>query len=192
MKHLFAAILTGAVLAAGAAQAVSVSAIATPNPATEGQEVTIDIVTSGDFPDFVGFEIAASFDNTILSFKSATFLPAFSGLSSIGTPTTLGSVTTIPDILGATFDPVLPFGEQTVLSLVFDAIGPGSTDVSFETVRSGFLDANNGSIFDQPFQTTVRVEAGSTVGGEIPLPATGLLLLGAIGALAARKRLAKS
>lgn len=168
------------VLAAGA----QVTLVATPNPATQGSTVDVDVLIS-QVTDLYAYQFSISFDPTLLQVSG---LAMGSFLSAGGT--TLGDTGTIDNTAGTvTFAynslvGALPgvSGSGTLLTLHLNAIGTGTSALGFVPADTLFVDSNI-----TPIGLTT-VDSSLQVAAAVPEPESYLMLAVGLAGLALWRR----
>jgi hypothetical protein len=168
------------VLAAGA----QVTLVATPNPATQGSTVDVDVLIS-QVTDLYAYQFSISFDPTLLQVSG---LAMGSFLSAGGT--TLGDTGTIDNTAGTvTFAynslvGALPgvSGSGTLLTLHLNAIGTGTSALGFVPADTLFLDSTLATIGLTTTDSSVQVAA------VVPEPETYLMLAAGLAGLGLWRR----
>lgn len=177
-KYLGAALLSAASMQAYAA---TLTPVATPNPATVGQTVELDVQLI-DVTDLYSYQFSVKFDPTVLqaspdSVTLGDFLPGtFSSIGSIDNEA--GTISYVFSSLVGAIPGVSGTGSLGTIS--FQAIGAGNSTVSFFDTL--LLDSGQLDIDTTLGSASVQVLA-------VPEPSTYLMLgVGLIGVAALRRR----
>jgi hypothetical protein len=178
-KYLGAALLGAMSLQAYAA---TLSTSASPNPATVGQTIELDVLLS-DVVDLYTYQFSISFDPSVLQVTGVSlgnFLEA--GGDTIGAPGTVDNVAgTVTYFYNTLYSPVPGVtGAGTLGHLTFSAVGAGTSALALSDVillNSGVEDIG------------YTVAAGPITVSAVPEPATYLMFgAGLIGVAALRRR----
>ena len=138
-----------------------------------GGTLFFDVITPADFPGFAAFSAGLSYDADVLTFVGAEFNEAF-GLQQVDLEPagSTGVITFSPALQGVIFDPFADQleGQVTVVTLEFDVIGSGATDVVLTDFGGMFLNFDGDVVFADPIETSVvlntpptAVDDGATV-----------------------------
>ncbi len=154
------------------ANAASLDFLIVDDPGTLqiGDKLEVSITSSSDFPNFTGINFDISYDADVLSYVTTSFSSIFDfeqesqaePAGAIG-PTTLQNITAATLGSGGESDNVLA-------TLSFVAVGTGSTELTVFGTAGQFVVGP-----DLSFDKTLTVSAIV-----VPLPATGLLLIGGL------------
>ena len=169
-------------LSAGMAGAVSVDLSFDRTDLAPGDTFTVTLTTSDDVPAFGGFQTALSFDAAILEEVAASVNPIFTIAD-----TTPGGIAGTD--FGFVLDPsTAPSGALALGSVTFRALAAGTSAIVFAAPGvDGVLASPGGTaIVEGPLTAQATVTGPVTPPAPVvPLPASALLLLGALGGLGA-------
>jgi len=168
------------VLAAGA----QVTLVATPNPATQGSTVDVDVLIS-QVTDLYAYQFSISFNPTLLQVSGlamGSFLSAGGAtFSNTGTiDNTAGTVTFVYNSLVGALPGVS--GSGTLLTLHLNAIGTGTSALGFVPDDTLFVDSNI-----TPIGLTT-VDSSLQVAAAVPEPESYLMLAAGLAGLALWRR----
>lgn len=183
--RLSAVLLALSALAAPALAADPVLSIsATPDPAQQGNGVSLQVLISG-VADLYAYQFSLSFDAGLLQAVSVTE-GAFLGTGG-STFADGGVIDNTAGTLTLTFNTLLgPLpgvsGSGTLATIHMNAIGTGTSALSFTAADTLFLNSNGDTITMQLVDRTLQVAA------VVPEPSSYLLLGAGIAGLAAWRR----
>jgi hypothetical protein len=175
-KYLGAALLSVAGLQAHAA---TLTPVASPNPATVGQTIVLDVQLT-DVTDLYSYQFSLSFDPTVLQASSVTL-----GDFLVGTTSSTGfidnSAGTISFVYASLLGPIPGVsGNGSLGTISFQAIGAGNGAVAFTDTL--LLDSATNDI-------ATTLNTGSIQVAAVPEPSTYLMLgVGLVGVAALRRR----
>ncbi|PWR02437.1 hypothetical protein DKT77_11765 [Meridianimarinicoccus roseus] len=161
-----------------------------------GEQVTIRYTTE-NFPEFMGADLFFSFDDTVLSFDSAAFGDFF--LTSVSDPPAIGPLAVPSSSSPGVVTKMVMFsrffsgnvsGDVFLFDLNFTGVGAGTSAILMSESPTAPFATMAGPLsetvtFSQPSVTV------SAAPGVIPLPASAVMLLGALAATAATRRTAR-
>lgn len=167
-------------LAAGA----QVTFAATPNPATQGSTVDVDVLIS-QVTDLYAYNFSISFDASLLQVSSVA-MGSFLGAGGA----TLGDTGTVDNAAGTiTFaynSLVGPLpgvsGSGTLLTIHLNAIGTGTSALTFVPADTTFVDSSAAEI------GLTTVDGSVQVAAPVPEPETYLMLAAGLAGLAVWRR----
>ncbi len=181
-RPLAAALLLSALSAPTLAADPVLSITATPNPAVQGSNVSLDVLISG-INDLYGYQFSLSFDPKILqasSVSEGSFLSSGGGNTFADGGTIDNSLGTVSFIFNSLVGAVPGVsGSGNLARINFNVTGAGSSALNFSDAL--FL---NSSLTDLP----VQIQNGSLQALPVPEPASYLMLMAGLTGLAAVRR----
>lgn len=161
-----------------------VTFVATPNPAQQGSAVDIDVLIAG-VADLYAYNFSLTFDASLLqvsSIDTGSFL-ATGGSTTGDTGTVDNTAGTITFAYNSLIGPIAGVsGNGTLLTIHLNAIGTGTSPLSFVAADTTFLDSNLATI------TVQTVDSNLQVAAVVPEPESYLMLAAGLAGLGLWRR----
>lgn len=135
----------------------------TTGPVRPGDPVSFELSTSGDFPEFFGFESSLTYNADELSYLGTDFNPELDTANEQSEPADAVGETTIDAIVGGSFSGDLA-GANVVATLNFLALTASDADIRLEGFGGGFFrNASSEVVFNQPVDASVVINTAPVV-----------------------------
>jgi hypothetical protein len=184
-------IMTAAALTFAALGAQAATLTFSAPTVTNGSSVSVDVIAS-EFPDLYGYQMSISFDQTLLHFTSMVEGNYF---GTVPTDFDNADDSTTPGIIefiyGGAYGQTGVSNTGTLFTLNFDTLAAGTSFLNFSDMI--FINSQSDALGDIPFTAvngalTILPVVVTPPTGDVPEPASALLLGAGAAAFIARRR----